>query len=377
MSTLTGNDVMGLMEAYQAVYAPQELTEEQVWEEVEEWVNTLIEEGYDLSDYTWEEMFEAYIEEQGGTGSTAPRNQNVFKFPTSSAGTRRGAAAGTRSTSSPSTTPAPTAAAPSKPAAPTAAAPSKPAAPTAAAPSKPAAPTAAAPSKPAAPTAAAPSKPAAPRPSGTTTASKPAPTPAGPTKPAIGTTAGGTKFERRAATGAELRAAQAARAAAKAAGDTKGAEEAAVKAGVEAGKSASKPAVTSRPSGFGVPTAPLAAKLSASTSPTGGTPPKLTPRQAKLNMEMEYDAYDIVLEHLLDEGYADTEESALAIMTNMSEEWKQSIVEQDATSSMADRTRNAVANQRAGFHGDADALTRMQRTTQRSVNKATKPLKEV
>ena len=203
------------------------------------------------------------------------------------------------------------------------------------------------------------------------------PTPAGPTKPAIGTTAGGTKFERRAATGAELRAAQAARAAAKAAGDTKGAEEAAVKAGVEAGKSASKPAVTSRPSGFGVPTAPLAAKLSASTSPTGGTPPKLTPRQAKLNMEMEYDAYDIVLEHLLDEGYADTEESALAIMTNMSEEWRESIVEQDATSSMADRTRNAVANQRAGFHGDADALTRMQRTTQRSVNKATKPLKEV
>jgi hypothetical protein len=51
------------MEAYQAVYAPQELTEEQVWEEVEEWVNTLIEEGYDLSDYTWEEMFEAYINE--------------------------------------------------------------------------------------------------------------------------------------------------------------------------------------------------------------------------------------------------------------------------------------------------------------------------
>ena len=63
MSTLTGNDVRGLMEAYQAVYAPQELTEEQVWEEVEEWVNTLIEEGYDLSDYTWEEMYESYINE--------------------------------------------------------------------------------------------------------------------------------------------------------------------------------------------------------------------------------------------------------------------------------------------------------------------------
>lgn len=39
------------------------------------------------------------------------------------------------------------------------------------------------------------------------------------------------------------------------------------------------------------------------------------------------DMFDIVKGHLLDEGYADTEEAALAIMANMSEEWKQSIVE--------------------------------------------------
>jgi hypothetical protein len=38
MSRLTGTDAYGLMEAYQAVYAPQELTEEQVWEEVETWL---------------------------------------------------------------------------------------------------------------------------------------------------------------------------------------------------------------------------------------------------------------------------------------------------------------------------------------------------
>ena len=63
MSRLTGTDAYGLMEAYQAVYAPQELTEEQVWEEVETWVNSLLEEGYDLSDYTWEEMYEGYLEE--------------------------------------------------------------------------------------------------------------------------------------------------------------------------------------------------------------------------------------------------------------------------------------------------------------------------
>ena len=42
----------------------------------------------------------------------------------------------------------------------------------------------------------------------------------------------------------------------------------------------------------------------------------------------EYTAYDIILEHLITEGYADTNKSALVIMSNMSEEWRQSIVEE-------------------------------------------------
>lgn len=73
MSSLTSKEVRGLMEAYQQVYAPQEIAEEQVWEEVEEWVNGLLDEGYDLSDYTWEEMYEAYIEEQGGIAPSVSR----------------------------------------------------------------------------------------------------------------------------------------------------------------------------------------------------------------------------------------------------------------------------------------------------------------
>jgi hypothetical protein len=68
MSRLTGSDVKSMMEAYNAVYAPQELTEEQVWVEVENWVNSLLEEGYDLSDCTWEEMYESYIEENTNDG---------------------------------------------------------------------------------------------------------------------------------------------------------------------------------------------------------------------------------------------------------------------------------------------------------------------
>lgn len=40
-----------------------------------------------------------------------------------------------------------------------------------------------------------------------------------------------------------------------------------------------------------------------------------------------FDSYDVILHHIIDEGYADTNEEALVIMANMSEEWKQSIVE--------------------------------------------------
>lgn len=40
----------------------------------------------------------------------------------------------------------------------------------------------------------------------------------------------------------------------------------------------------------------------------------------------EVDVYDIILEHLIAEGYADTEEAATKIMANMSEEWRQEII---------------------------------------------------
>ena len=39
-----------------------------------------------------------------------------------------------------------------------------------------------------------------------------------------------------------------------------------------------------------------------------------------------YDIYDIILSHLLDEGYAETPEAAEVIMVNMSEEWRDSII---------------------------------------------------
>jgi hypothetical protein len=44
-------------------------------------------------------------------------------------------------------------------------------------------------------------------------------------------------------------------------------------------------------------------------------------------MKESADLFDYILEHLVAEGYADTNQAALAIMANMSEEWKQDIVE--------------------------------------------------
>ena len=49
---------------------------------------------------------------------------------------------------------------------------------------------------------------------------------------------------------------------------------------------------------------------------------------AQRRMKEDFDLFDYLLEYLVAEGYADTNKAALAIMANMSEEWKQSIVEE-------------------------------------------------
>ncbi len=74
----------------------------------------------------------------------------------------------------------------------------------------------------------------------------------------------------------------------------------------------------------------------------GETPKKKTSTKSASKMEpstsgprrkgvknVEYkEEYDIVLDHLLDEGYAETVESAEAIMVNMSEEWIDEILDE-------------------------------------------------
>ena len=328
MSRLTGADAYGLMEAYQAVYAPQELTEEQVLEEVETWVNSLLEEGYDLSDYTWEEMYEGYLSEMGGPnnrpapakpetinlkpqkGVTAGGNVTLGRGYEATLGGKKGQLSYVRgsqgrlqrtfrqlgseanppsaaqakqdqadprrnsaSTPRPAVTPAATS---PRPAA------TRPATGIArgSGPSTPA--------KPATPTS--PAKPATP-----TVPTAPA-TPASPTKPAT------TPMQQFAAANPKLAAASAER------DRTRGTS------------ATTNPLMKDMKSRLPAPKTP-----SPSTAKTGFDLAK-----KGVNLAASFDMFDVVKGYLIGEGYADTEEAALAIMTNMSEEWKQSIIEERA-----------------------------------------------
>jgi hypothetical protein len=78
---------------------------------------------------------------------------------------------------------------------------------------------------------------------------------------------------------------------------------------------------------------------------------KLAAQKARGQHAECYDLYDIILSHLIDEGYADTNESALVIMANMSEEWRQSIVEGDNY----DKNRKRAAQRAAERNAARDA----------------------
>jgi hypothetical protein len=306
MSRLTGSDALGLYEAYQAVYDPQELTEEQVWEEVETWVNSLIEEGYDLSDYTWEEMYESYIEEASDlnmglgrkvladreaaratkpapTPTSRPQPQlkglsigaggfNVKNKPVNTGISPIFQRSGTKPVATPATT---------KPTA-------TPAKPT---------PTA---TRPAA------GAPSAPRPAATTPAAS-RPTATAAPKPAAAPAA-----------------------------TTPAAKPSAMDQFAKANpKLAASAAERDRTRGTSATTNPLMKDMK-SRLPAPKTPSPTTAKtgfdlaKKGVNLAASFDMFDVVKGYLIGEGYADTEEAALAIMTNMSEEWKQSIIEERA-----------------------------------------------
>ena len=70
-------------------------------------------------------------------------------------------------------------------------------------------------------------------------------------------------------------------------------------------------------------------------------------RQKKTGVSESFDLYDIILSHLLDEGYADTEQAAEAIMVNMSEDWRESIIEEvEQLDEISQGLANAVVGKR-------------------------------
>ena len=374
MSRITGTDAANLMEAYNAVYAPQQLTEEQFIEEVDYWVNLVLDEGYDLSHITWDEVYLMAEDAVGRTGrswgqsfgqglrSAASGALNAVGDAVKGAGDVAGATLqgniGQKTTSSNPLArlgnlasragtapvrgairfgqgaieglagggkPQPTfqnsggfgryGAPGSQVKTPT---PKPSAGPGGTPPTSKAydsGPNAWGPRKPQPPVAG--QRPATPTPS----AARPAQPPVAGQRPATPTPSGS--------------------------------------------------APTSRSGGFGVPTAPLVARSSVSSATEPGSVPSGAPSGAtasarpsfqsdiqdlrrmraasimrqqgrkmpdgsiptgdslkpKSTLSQSFDPFDVVMGHLIDEGYADTEEAALTIMANMSEEWKQSIVE--------------------------------------------------
>jgi hypothetical protein len=60
----------------------------------------------------------------------------------------------------------------------------------------------------------------------------------------------------------------------------------------------------------------------------------------------QLDLYDIILSHLLDEGYAETQEQAEVIMVNMSEDWRESICEAMVDSGLKGQEKKKIRNER-------------------------------
>ena len=83
---------------------------------------------------------------------------------------------------------------------------------------------------------------------------------------------------------------------------------------------------------------------------------KAAKKAASLRKE-EVDLYDIILSHLLDEGYAETPEAAEVIMVNMSEDWRESIVEEILDEGVAGRNDARIRDNIERFKGSTIEYT--------------------
>jgi hypothetical protein len=265
------------MEAYSKVHETSDVT----GEEIQKWVDSLIEEGYDLSEYTSDELYEAYIEEQGGrrgTGGGAEATSREVGAVNRALGSAASAVGQSlqRANTVPSARPAgarqnlrgggsrPIGATPAV------------------------------------------------KPATTPAATKPTATPTPVTKPAVkpATTPAATK------------------------------PTATPAASKPAATSSAKPTATpaaSKPAGSAMDqwakANPKLAAAKAERDRTRGTSATTNPLMKDMKSRLpapkseDVDIFDLVKGYLLDEGYAETEEGAMVMMVNMSEGWRESILE--------------------------------------------------
>ena len=297
---MNSKEYWGLAEAYSKVYAPQK--------EFQLWVNSLLDEGYDLSDYTWEDMYEVYVNEdiksfadKGGifgalgraisrSGTDAGKAQNRAAVSRTVGNINRpitntmrtGGLAGKlgraieRGKTDAGKAQNRAALLGQKPAA-----------------------------KPAPTPAAKPAPAPAARPAATTPKASPAPTPT--PKPAA---SGSTKTMPTTGSGYKKDTSIT---------DMIGRSQVRQGAPINTGNKSSDIRA-------------MAARSTVGSTPT--TSPKSTPTPVNRatgskkpgSVYSGFDMFDLVKGHLLDEGYADSEEAAIAIMANMSEEWRESIL---------------------------------------------------
>ena len=269
MEKITSHQVVDLMEAYNAVYTPQ-INEEQVWGEVESWVNSLVEEGYDLSEFTWEEMYENYLNEYAGGGVPGSGGAaTMYARPRSNSGPvqsrfARPMNAGTPQTYGggrvqPVTVRPPVASLPSS------------------------------------------ARQVTQYPQGVSTG--------------VG---GGNAGASRQAPAARPSAPAPARPAA-----------AAARPAADAARPATAAPAAARPPAL--PPVPGRESLASQAAELRAMQAASRQRQG---LTQSFDVFDVIKGHLIDEGYADTEEAALQIMANMSEEWRESILDENIISAV-------------------------------------------
>jgi hypothetical protein len=134
-----------------------------------------------------------------------------------------------------------------------------------------------------------------------------------------------------------------------------------VKAGLEKGSKA-------------LQNSPAGGVLKMLVGPVGGNKGKRTPSAAdqkkKIAANESVELYNIVFNHLIEEGFASSEENAEKIISVMSDEWISSIVEQQETSARADYLQGKFDRENAAKSGSALTAIPGKQNTGQALQKA-------